>query len=264
MTARFEPRRFRSTVPFYARYRMPYPDVLIEFVAEHCGLDRASRVLDLGCGPGLLAVGFARLGFGVVAMDPEPTMLEAAQERARDANVTIETVEGSSYDLTAALGRFRLVTMGRSFHWMDRDTTLGVLDGLVEDGGAVALFGDRRIDAPGQDWRALVEQLRETFVPGQAAERRRRKLEEAPHETVLLRSRFAALERHGVIATRRLSQDDVVGRVYSTSSTSPEALGDRRSVFEHALREALTRLSPSGEFDEIVEVYALIARRPPP
>ena len=34
-------------------------------------------MLDLGCGTGMLAVGFARLGMAVTAMDPEPDMLAA-------------------------------------------------------------------------------------------------------------------------------------------------------------------------------------------
>src|SRR6476620_12682048 len=72
MTACFEPRRFRSTVPYYARYRVPYPAPLISFVHERCGLRAGSRVLDLGCGPGQLAVAFATLGCAVTAMDPEP------------------------------------------------------------------------------------------------------------------------------------------------------------------------------------------------
>src|SRR5262245_61869697 len=70
-----EPRRFRSTVPFYATYRVPYPQALVAFVAERCCLAPGSPVLDLGCGPGLLAVAFARLGCAVTAMDPEPDML---------------------------------------------------------------------------------------------------------------------------------------------------------------------------------------------
>lgn len=52
MIACFESRRFRSTVPYYGRYRVPYPAPLISFVHERCGLRAGSRVLDLGCGCG--------------------------------------------------------------------------------------------------------------------------------------------------------------------------------------------------------------------
>jgi len=258
---RFEPRRFRSTVPYYARYRVPYPDRLIEFVARHCGLERGDRVLDLGCGPGPLAVAFARLGAAVTAMDPEPEMLAAAKERAQETGVTLTLLEGSSYDLGPALGRFRLVTMGRSFHWMDREETLSALDGLIEPGGAVVLFSDRRIEGAGANWRQLLGRLRREFAPARAAERHRRRTELEAHEAVLLRSVFPRLERHSVISRRMLSPDEIVGRVYSLSDTSPEALGDRQPAFEKKLRAGLARLSRKHELSEILEVNALIARR---
>jgi predicted RNA methylase len=262
VTAPFRPRRFRSTVPFYTRYRIPYPRELIEFVANRCALERGNRVLDLGCGPGPLAVGFARLGMAVTAMDPEPDMLAAARQNAKEAGVTLNLIEGSSYDLGPLLGRFHLVTMGRSFHWMDRDATLAALESLIEDGGRVALFGNRRIDTRDVNWRALVEQVREKFVPAQIAERRQSKAQEEPHEASLLQSAFCVVERYGVTVRRKLGPNDILGRVYSSSTTSPEVLGDNRPIFEQALREELALLSPNGEFTEAVELYALIARKP--
>ncbi len=66
----FEPHRFRSTVPYYARYRLSYPDLLIRRVAALVGLKPGDLVLDLGCGPGFLAVPFARAGMAVTAVDP--------------------------------------------------------------------------------------------------------------------------------------------------------------------------------------------------
>ena len=264
MAMRFDPHRFQSTVPYYMRYRVPYPDPLIAGVAESCGVVRGSPVLDLGCGPGQLAVAFARLGAAVTALDPEPGMLAAAREHAAAAGATVKIIEGSSYDLRPALGRFRLVTMGRAFHWMDREATLALLDRMIEPDGALALFGDRRIETRQADWRALLDRLQEEFVPARAAERRTRKQTESPDEVVLLRSAFCALERRGAILSRRLSADDVVGRAYSSSTTSPAALGGGQPAFERALREGLGRLSPAGEFRELVEIYALIAKRSGP
>ena len=198
----------------------------------------------------------------VTAMDPEQDMLVAARENAKEAGVTLNLIEGSSYDLGPSIGQFHLVTMGRSFHWMDREATLAALDGLVERGGGLALFGDRRIETPGTNWRGLVEQLREEFVLAQVVDRRRQKAEDDSHEALLLRSAFSTIERYGIVVSRKLNPDDIVGRVYSSSITSPETLGDKRRAFEQTLRERLARLSPNGEFGEVAEVNALIASRP--
>jgi SAM-dependent methyltransferase len=259
----YEPRRFRSTVPFYATYRVPYPDALIAFVAERCRLAPGSPVLDLGCGPGQLATAFARLGCTVTAMDPEPDMLAAAAKHAAACGVNIKFMHGSSFDLGTHHGPLRLVAMGRSFHWMDRDATLRVLDGIVDPTGAVVLFDDRRVAAAGVDWPSLLHDLGMEFVPGRMAQRRQSNPAWERHETVLLRSPFRHLTLHGMTVSRTLSADDIVGLAYSKSVTSPEALGEQREAFEHRLRAGLNRLAPGGLFNEIVEIRALVARRSP-
>jgi len=263
MSLAFEPHRFRSTVPFYAAYRVAYPDGLISFVAERCCLARDSSVLDLGCGPGQLAVAFARLGCAVTAMDPEPDMLAAAAKEATASGVSVNLVEGSSYDLSASCGPFHLVVMGRSFHWMDRAATLRVLDQIIASNGAVVLFGDRRIATPGADWPSLLHQLSREFAPTSMTRRSYDNPAWAPHETILLHSAFPHLTLHGMTVARKLSIDDIVGLAYSRSSTSPAALGERRQAFEARLRADLTRLAADGLFKEIAEIRALIARRSP-
>ncbi|WP_316166927.1 MULTISPECIES: class I SAM-dependent methyltransferase [unclassified Bradyrhizobium] len=108
--------------------------------------------MDLGCGPGWLGIAFAPLVGKVIGIDPEPAMLEAAQAIANAAAVEIELIEGSSFDLSPQLGRFRAVAIGRAFHWMDRADTLRKLDPLIEEDGAVMLFNDVRPDVPQNAW----------------------------------------------------------------------------------------------------------------
>ncbi|TCL72630.1 methyltransferase domain-containing protein [Rhizobium sp. BK251] len=261
-TIPFEPNRFRSTAAYYTRYRVPYPDALIERIADRAKLRPGGRLLDLGCGPGQLGIAFARLtGAEVIGLDPEPEMLAAAAEDARQANVAITLRQGSSYDLEPDLGRLHMTVMGRSFHWMDRTATLEALDRLIEPGGSVVLFHDRHISST-PDWRSVVNQLAETYSPEKNADRERRRSPDwIPHEAVLMRSPFCDLERIGVLRERELDIDDIVGRAYSTSVTSPQALGDRAEDFEAALRAELLRLAPEGRLTEIVEVNGLIAFR---
>lgn len=262
MTIPFSARRFRSTVPFYARYRVPYPHELIAAVAGRVGLEKGDKVLDLGCGPGPLAIGFARLGLDVLGLDPEPEMLAAARQASAQEGLGVRFEEGSSYDLGPGLGRFKLVTMGRSFHWMDRTATLAALDGLVEPGGAIALFHDRRI-LTRPDWRSLMEELALTYAPeAQTLRKWRQGPDWVPHEAVLLDSAFSRVESLGRIFSRILGPDDIVGRIYSMSVASPEQLGDRRTAFEDELRAGLSVLAGNDVFTEIVSAEAVLAFRP--
>lgn len=258
----FDPRRFRSTVAFYDRYRLGYPDRLIARVAQMVDLKSGDAVMDLGCGPGTLAIPFARLGMNVVAVDPEPDMLAAAKDAAQKANVEISVHHGSSFELPAGIGPFRLVTMGRSFHWMDRTATLKMLHGLIEQGGAIALFHDDRPKTEENAWHEALRKLADRYgraesphVQEWTSPRYRR------HESYLLESAFSLLDGLSVFVKRDRTVDDIIGLAFSLSTSSPEKLGDRASVFEAELRAALTELSPSGHFTEIAEVIALVARR---
>ena len=94
-----------------------------------------------GCGPAMLAGRPSRWRPAeVTAIDPEPEMLRIAEAEFGGCRDRISFMRGSSDDLSPALGRFRLVTMGRSFPSMDRVETLRRLDEMIAPRGAVVLF----------------------------------------------------------------------------------------------------------------------------
>lgn len=259
----FEPHRFRTTVPYYARYRLGYPDRLIGRVSALTGLKPADRVLDLGCGPGLLAVPFARAGAAVTAVDPEEEMLAAARTAAAEAGVQVDVRLGSSFDLPAGIGPFRLVCMGRAFHWMDRVETLKTLDRLVQAGGAVALFDDEHPRTAENRWHETLREVGERYGAAGAPHRRaRNRPDYRTHPAVLLDSPFSVLESVGVFVDRWITTDDIVGLAYSESVTALQQLGARRDEYEAELRRELAALSPDGRFRQIAELRALVARRP--
>lgn len=255
--------RFRSAIPYYERFRLAYPERLIARVAALLALRPGDGVLDLGCGPGFLAVPFARAGMTVTAADPEPGMLEATGAAAAAAGVDLTLWQGGSFDLTPSMGPFRLVTIGRAFHWMDRMATLAALDRIVAPDGAVALFHDTHPDVMENRWFKLLRDIGDKYSRRDhphIAERRagghRR------YEPFLYASSFTQIDSLGVTIRQRLSEDEIVGRAFSQSTSSPETLGARAPAFEADLRDALRQLSPDGHFTEIAELVAVVARRP--
>ncbi len=70
------------------------------------GSIEGSRVLDVGCGPGIYARDLALRGASVTALDSAPAMLEAALAEAAEAGVTVETAAGDANDLPFADGTF--------------------------------------------------------------------------------------------------------------------------------------------------------------
>src|SRR6185312_11164374 len=238
-----DPNRFRSTVPFYARYRPPYPERLIARVIAFAGLKPGDAVMDLGCGPGSLALEFARAGMAVTAVDPEPAMLEAARGAAREARVALDLRRGSSFDWPHGIGPFRMVTIGRAFPWMDRAATLKTLDRMVAPGGAVVLFDDEHLRTAENRWRKDVTALADRYGRAEMSHIvERRSAGYRRHESFLLDSPFRVLDGLSTITRRELSADDVVGLAFSLSTCSPAKLGERAAEFEAELRAELARL----------------------
>ena len=76
---------------------------------EQLGIDpRGKRTLDIGCGGGLLAEEFARLGCVVSGIDPSPESIAVARTHAAAAGLEIEYVEGTGERIPFAGGSFEI------------------------------------------------------------------------------------------------------------------------------------------------------------
>ena len=125
--APYDPSRFDLAVEHYVAARLRYAPDLITWLVRDTGA-AGKRVLDLGCGPGFIANAIAPMVADTLGLDPSPNMIAAARQMAAP-NARFEI--GSSEDLSTVEAPLQLVTMGRSFHWMDRAQTLRDLDPLV-------------------------------------------------------------------------------------------------------------------------------------
>jgi ubiquinone/menaquinone biosynthesis C-methylase UbiE len=260
------PDLFASTARYYARYRPGYPETFFRHVVARFGLDGTGCVLDLGCGTGQLAIPLAWHAREVIGMDPEPEMLAEAAAAANRAGVhNIRWIRGSDRDLERlrhSLGTPRVATMGRSFHWMDRDATLRTLATMLEPaGGVVVVSDDERVWGVDGWWQ---ETVRETIIrwlgPVRRAGSGTRTVFER-FEDVFARSPFPNIEIYHELMHRTVTTDELIGYLYSTSFCSPAVLGDNRAAFEADLRARLHALSPTGVFDEDVALDAWLLTR---
>lgn len=257
----FFPDRFKTAAAYYTEGRPHYPKLLSRRVAESIGLDRKHTVIDIGTGPGFLAIDFAAHAGSVRALDPSPDMLAVAKDNAAKAEVRVEFIQGSSYDLGPGSGRFRLAAFGRSFHWTDRRETLKTLDRLIETGGAVALFSDKFPELPENAWRAGFVAIIDKYAAEDPARAELRT--DGAHETHLLASAFSHLERLAVLERRFTPLEHLVNRALSYSRAWHGSPGSRVQDLAVEVRRALLPFAGSdGKIEEIVEGHALIARRP--
>lgn len=254
-----EPNRFASAARYYLSGRPSYAQGLIARIVKELQLRAADALLDLGCGPGQLAMLFAPFVGSVLAIDPSADMLAIARPAAsKAANIRFES--GSSFEIGPELGTFRLVTIGRAFHWMDRPDTLRRLDAMIERGGAVALFADSHPKHRANAWVEPFRRIIEAYGAGDAQRARRRSADWPSNEEILLASPFARLERWSVIEERTLPAAQLVERALSMSGINEDRLGSQMKQLISEINELA--LTHEGTLSEVIESGALIARRP--
>ena len=112
--------------------------VRARFVADRAPLSGA-RVLDVGCGGGLLAEALARAGAKVTAIDLAPGMIEVARLHAMEQKLEIDyRVIAAEAVATAQPGGFDVVTcMEMLEHVPEPEKMIATLTSLVKPGGAV-------------------------------------------------------------------------------------------------------------------------------
>lgn len=246
---------FTSTVEYYADYRPAYPDSVFAHLADFFTLGPDDRVLDLGCGPGTVALPVADYAGHVVGMDPDEAMLTRARDRASTVDTatgkstTVEWIVGSDADLRAddaladRLRPLRLTTMGRSFHWMEQGPTLDRLFDLTEPGGGVALLNDTGWLTRGTaDWQDAVYAVLAEYLDD-PPERTGPVVYDDPWHELLADHGFVETGEDRFPVERDWTPDAVVGYLLSLSFCSPAILGDRQADFERDVRRAL------AEFD---------------
>jgi ubiquinone/menaquinone biosynthesis C-methylase UbiE len=111
-----------------------------ELVVERAGVEPGMDVLDVACGTGNASIPAARAGARVTGLDFAPGLLEIARERAADAMVEVEFVEGDAQKLPFEDASFDRVlsTFGHMFA-PDHARTAAEMKRVLRPGGAIAV-----------------------------------------------------------------------------------------------------------------------------
>jgi 2-polyprenyl-3-methyl-5-hydroxy-6-metoxy-1,4-benzoquinol methylase len=123
---------------------------------------RPPRVLDVGCGDGLLVQQMTHQGAVAVGIDIDPSSVERAEARLRGRpNAAIEQVGFAKFDPGPA--RFDLITFVASIHHMDLRSTLRKARELITPAGTIAVVGLSTNRSPA-DWAIACLQVLPVWV----------------------------------------------------------------------------------------------------
>ncbi|MDE2376612.1 class I SAM-dependent methyltransferase [Bradyrhizobium sp.] len=254
--------RFATTAALYEALRPPYPPEFFRVVARRLALSGRSALIDLGTGPGLLALGLAPYVGRIVGVDPEPEMLAAARNAAARAGREFTLIEGKAEALPADIGVFDIVTIGRALHWMDREATLALLDRLVGRDGVVAVCTSFPVAGHRNPWIDEYNAARRAWSPSglwtdsTGGERTHRDL-----AGFFQGSAFRLADPIMVETRHDVSVGDLARRILTFSSSSPRALGDKVEAMLEDVEQRLARFSHEGMVSEALMSLAQIATR---
>jgi SAM-dependent methyltransferase len=124
--------------------------VEVDFVIEALGLQPGQSVLDLCSGQGRHAVLLAAAGMQVTALDLAAEYLEMAQQAAREAKVSLETVHADMRAIPFTQRYDAVINMFSSFGYLESEAEdardLTEIHGSLKPGGLVLL------DLLNRDW----------------------------------------------------------------------------------------------------------------
>ena len=129
---------FGGVVDAYDKARPTYPAEAAQWLVGQ----QAATVLELGAGTGKLTAQLHALGHGVVATDPDPTMLARLKRNLPE----VSTIEAHAEELPVGDRAFDAVVAAQAFHWFDLDRALPEIARVLKPGGRVGLVWNYRDD----------------------------------------------------------------------------------------------------------------------
>jgi SAM-dependent methyltransferase len=244
--------RFASTVAYYENARPPYGAGFFATVAQQLGFDRSQRLLDVGAGPGILAIGFAPYCREVSGVDPEPGMVEAARAAAKRVGASVTFVDGRFEDAAQKLGAFDIVSIGRAIHCLDPEPARAALDHAVAPGGKILVCQASSVKDGRNAWLEAFNTVRDRWKGERPAR---------DHHTFFADGQFVSSGTIRVEAVYAIPAERLVDRVLSMSTSSSERLGAEVPAMKSAMREKLAPFAADGMIDDIVEARAEVFER---
>ncbi len=259
---------FAGTASYYARYRAPYPNALIEDLTKRSGITGEGRLLDLACGPGRVALSLASRFREVWAIDLEPEMIEVGRQEAEQRRIgNIRWMVGKAEELEAESASFELITIGEAFHRLDQWHIAKQALRWLSSGCFLATIGCYNIRSGTETWKRIVSDTVGKWVNRKGGREKDSMLPEPGRgpdhsQLVLKEAGFEEVFNYSFVEPHVWTVDSVIGNLFSTSVCSKKVLGGRVGAFQADLKDALLAHDAGGKYPENLRCGYTLGRKP--
>lgn len=132
----------------YAAYRTPYPPSFIQKVIDkHTSSGgQLTRVLDIGCGPGIATRQVAAYFQHVVGVDAGESMIMTARKipclSLTEEQATFEICGAEEIDKMVDHGNIDLITVATAAHWFDMPKFYAAASKVLKPLGSIAMWAN--------------------------------------------------------------------------------------------------------------------------
>jgi ubiquinone/menaquinone biosynthesis C-methylase UbiE len=257
---------YRGTARFYDKFRVGYPEPLLDDLRVRAGISGGGRLLDLACGTGQITFGLGPSFRESWAVDQESEAVDFARAKASTLGIhNVRWITGRAEDVDAD-EYFELVAIGNAFHRLQRRCIAQSALRWLHPGGHLALLWCNSPWNGRHAWQLALSEVvhrwtRETGTTERVPAKLDQHLTEDPHTTVLASAGFMIVGDFAFATPHEWTVEQLTGFMYSTSVLSQDALGSNVQAFERDLRARLLDVEPEGVFREEIDFSYTLASK---
>jgi ubiquinone/menaquinone biosynthesis C-methylase UbiE len=162
--------RFSDRADNYNLYRPVYPAAIISWLEEKIGLNKDSRIADIGSGTGIFSTLFLASGYSLNAVEPNTEMRSVALKNLQHYH-GFRNIDGTAEHTTLTDNSVDLITVAQAFHWFNEEAVKKEFKRILIPGGTILLVWNiLQADTPFlKGYAALKEKYAENLPhPGRA------------------------------------------------------------------------------------------------
>lgn len=147
---------YSSVAQAYDQVRPRYPQKIVELAVEIAQLPPEASILEVGCGPGIATVAFAKLGFSMLCLEPSLEMCQLTRQNCVSySNVKIQQTLFEEWQPESL--KFNAFLAATSFHWIPSQIRYIKAAEALQDNGSLILLWNLSLQPQYEVYQSLNE-----------------------------------------------------------------------------------------------------------